>query len=387
MWQLQNFDSEEFINQYWQKKPCVLRNAFSGFEEDQFLSPVSPEELAGLACEEDVHCRLVIEKGGDTPWQVRYGPFEEQDFLDLPETHYSLLVSECEKWMPEMADLLDQFRFIPDWRIDDLMISYAPAEGSVGPHIDQYDVFLLQALGSRRWQYCESRIENAPLIPGLELAILQEFSPDQDLVLNPGDMLYLPPGFAHHGVALERCMTYSIGFRAPTAASALESFALETERLGVDVNRYTDAQLELDRHHAEITTTEIERFRTLATELLQQSDDLWRDAVGKMLSDSAVAGSEEDDQPVYVSDLQSGVWVRHPETRMFYHQSKSNIAVYYNGRVHELPGDPKILAQLQQLCDQHEWSAELINACIEINPLEGFLIELATNGAIISIDD
>ncbi len=106
MWQLQGFDSTEFIKHYWQKKPCVLRNAFTDFE-----SPVSPEELAGLACEEDVHCRLAIEKAGASPWQVRYGPFEEQDFLDLPETHYSLLVSECEKWMPELTNLLDQFSF------------------------------------------------------------------------------------------------------------------------------------------------------------------------------------------------------------------------------------------------------------------------------------
>ena len=141
MWKLEGFDSAEFVSQYWQKKPCVIRNAFPGFE-----SLVSPEELAGLACEEDVHCRLVIENTEAGPWQVSYGPFEDQDFLDLPETHYSLLVSECEKWLPELTDLLDQFRFIPDWRIDDLMISYAPENGSVGPHVDAYDVFLLQGL-------------------------------------------------------------------------------------------------------------------------------------------------------------------------------------------------------------------------------------------------
>jgi 50S ribosomal protein L16 3-hydroxylase len=137
----------EFVQQYWQKKPCLLRNALPNFE-----SAISPEELAGLACEEDVHCRLVFEGSDNKPWAVRYGPFEEQDFLDLPESNYSLLVSECEKWLPELNDLLDQFRFIPDWRIDDLMISYAPEGGSVGPHVDQYDVFLLQALGTRRWQ-------------------------------------------------------------------------------------------------------------------------------------------------------------------------------------------------------------------------------------------
>jgi 50S ribosomal protein L16 3-hydroxylase len=147
MWQLRDFDSAEFINRYWQKQPCVVRNAFLSLDEMR-EQLVSPEELAGLACEEDVHARLVIEKDGTSPWQLRYGPFEEQDFLKLPETHYSLLVSECEKWFPELTDLLNQFRFIPDWRIDDLMISYAPTHGSVGPHIDEYDVFLLQAMGS-----------------------------------------------------------------------------------------------------------------------------------------------------------------------------------------------------------------------------------------------
>jgi 50S ribosomal protein L16 3-hydroxylase len=390
MWQLQGLDSAEFIKHYWQKRPCVLRNAFTDFE-----SPVSPEELAGLACEEDVHCRLVIENAGEnaeenaggSPWQVRYGPFEEQDFLELPETHYSLLVSECEKWIPELTSLLDQFRFIPDWRIDDLMISYAPPDSSVGPHVDAYDVFLLQVMGSRRWLFCDSPSEDPEHIPGLELAILQQFTPDQELLLNVGDMLYLPPGFAHHGVALDHCMTYSIGFRAPTATTALESFALESERLGMKVERYTDAELELDRHHAEITDTEIERFKSLASELLQQPQSLWQDAVGKMLSDSAVVAPENPDQPIYISDLQSSAWLRHPETRLFYHRSANSIEVYYNGRVHELPREQKVLDHLQQLCEHREWSAALINACIEIESLEVLLLELASNGAIIPAID
>ncbi len=215
MWALQNLDIEDFVSQYWQKKPCVIREAFADFE-----LPVTPEELAGLACEEDVHCRLVIERD-DGSWQLRYGPFEERDFLALPERNYSLLVSECEKWMPELNALLDPFRFIPDWRIDDLMLSYAPEGGSVGPHVDEYDVFLLQASGARRWRYGAKRLENPVLIPDLELAILEEFNHDHEIELHPGDMLYLPPGIAHHGVALEPCMTCSIGFRAPTAASVL----------------------------------------------------------------------------------------------------------------------------------------------------------------------
>ena len=380
MWQLQGMDSADFINRYWQKKPCLLRNAFPGFE-----SPVSPEELAGLACEEDVHCRLVLEDGGEKPWQLRYGPFEERDFLGLPETNYSLLVSECEKWLPELGELLDQFRFLPDWRIDDLMISYAPEGGSVGPHVDEYDVFLLQAMGRRRWQYSERRCEDSRLLPNLDLAILQEFDPDQEAVLNPGDLLYLPPGFAHHGVALEPCLTYSIGFRAPDAVSTLESFALEIERIGSNLPRYKDGDLELDRHHAEITDIEIERFKSLAVEFLEQSPELWRDAVGKMLSDSAAGREDDGDQPFYVSDLLANGWIRHPETRLFYHASANRIEVYYNGNLHELPRRDEILERLQQLCDLREWPVSLINRCLEIEALEKFLLELAEKGAILPL--
>ncbi len=382
-WQILDMDSREFVERYWQKKPCVLRNAIPDFE-----SIISPEELAGLACEEDVHGRLVIEKGGEPPWELHYGPFREQDFLDLPESHYSLLVSECEKWIPELADLVDQFRFIPDWRFDDLMISYAPTGGSVGAHIDEYDVFLLQALGSRRWQYNESRSPDAPVIEGLELAILQDFTPDQEVVLTPGDILYLPPGLAHHGVALEPCLPYSIGFRAPTAANALESFAFECEYNAVEAAGYQDAELELDRHPAELTDTEIERFRTIAAALLDKSPDLWRHAIGKMLSDSAVTVPDETDgQPLYVSHLQAHAWFLHPETRLFYHQSGERIEVYYNACLHELPPRPEVLEQLRKLCENREWSVELMRESIAIEPLDALLLELASKHAILPIDE
>ena len=382
MWQLQGFDSAEFVNQYWQKKPCVLRNVF-----DHFVSPVSAEELAGLACEDEVHCRLVIEKDGTQPWQVRYGPFIEQDFLNLPESHYSLLVSECEKWFPELNGLLDQFRFIPDWRIDDLMISYAPTHGSVGPHVDEYDVFLLQAQGQRRWLYSDSRIKNPKLIPDLELAILEQFDPDQDTLLNPGDMLYLPPGIAHHGIALDPCLTYSIGFRTPSAVTALESFSMEIDRIGLNSMRYEDPNLELDRHHSEITSTEIEKFSKLATEVLRQSGSLWQDAVGKMLSDSPVVRDESDTQSFYVSDLRASSWMRHPETRLLYHQDNEIISVYYNGRSHNLPNQNEILELVRNLCDKREWSQDLIKQCIAIEALEKLLLELAYNDAIIPFEE
>lgn len=382
-WRLLDFDVETFVTQYWQQKPCLLRNAIPGFE-----SVISPEELAGLACEEDVHCRLVLQGDNAADWTLRYGPFAEQDFLDLPPSHYSLLVSECEKWMPELNDLLARFRFIPDWRIDDLMISYAPAGGSVGPHVDQYDVFLLQAMGTRRWQYRDTPSTDDALIPGLDLAILQDFHPQQDELLHPGDILYLPPGIAHHGVATEPCMTYSIGFRAPDAVQTLESFVLESDQQAHLAERYRDGELELDRHHAEFTDREIERFRELAMRMLDRSPGLWRDVVGKMLSDSAVATPQDEaQQPVFRSDLHASGWIRHPETRLVYHRSAESIDVYYNGRVHRLPQRPDLLEQLQKLCENYEWPRELVHESLQIPALGELLEELANHHAILPLTE
>ena len=164
----------KFLRDYWQQKPLLVRKAIPGFK-----SPISPEELAGLACDEEVVSRLVMERGGRTPWELRRGPFTEEDFLELPETHWTLLVSDVEKQAPDMAGLIEPFRFVPDWRIDDLMISYAPEHGTVGPHVDDYDVFLLQGLGRRRWQISTQPIDPDNFRPDVELRIMDEFEAEQ----------------------------------------------------------------------------------------------------------------------------------------------------------------------------------------------------------------
>ena len=138
---------QEFLEQYWQKKPLLIRQAFTDFE-----IPITPDDLAGLACEPEIESRLIEENGQDGVWQVTNGPLSEDDFARLPATHWTMLVQDVDKHLPELQYLLDPFRFIPDWRRDDLMISYAPEHGTVGPHTDGYDVFLLQAMGMRRWQ-------------------------------------------------------------------------------------------------------------------------------------------------------------------------------------------------------------------------------------------
>jgi len=381
-WHLQGFDSKEFIHQYWQKKPCLIRQAFDGFE-----SPISPEELAGLACEDDVHSRLVIESGAETPWKLSYGPFTEDDFLSLPETHYSLLVSECEKWIPEFAELLDQFHFIPSWRIDDLMVSYAPEGGSVGPHIDEYDVFLLQSYGRRKWQFSDNRVDNPPLIQGLELAIMQKFRADQEAILEPGDMLYLPPGIAHHGVALEPCMTCSIGFRAPTSTEILESFVLETDRQNLGSKRYSDIELETDRFHAEITSIEIDHIKQMVISLLQQPRSVWVDTAGKLLSDSAVIDTNPEQHPARFDDFFESEWMINPDSKMLYHLSSDSLRFYCNGRCYELPNSRLAIDTVQKLCNRENLVVSTLEACREDASLSSLLLELANTAAIVRIDE
>lgn len=381
-WQLQNFDSDTFISEYWQKKPCVIRQAFADLQ-----SPISPEELAGLACEEDVHSRLVMEKGGESPWQLRYGPFKESDFLSLPESHYSLLVSECEKWLPEFAELLESFRFLPQWRIDDVMISYAPAGGSVGPHIDEYDVFLLQIEGLRDWQFDNQRMSHPALIPDLDLAILESFTSDQQATLAPGDMLYLPPGVAHHGVAVDACLTCSIGFRAPTATEVLESFALEIDKLGLGMQRYRDPDLETSRNANEITATEIGNFRQMVEQLLDQPENIWVESIGKLLSDTVISEAAESAEIASFDQLYADDWMINPDSKILYHQDDANIRFFCNGQVTELPNTAATLEIIQQLCGYVIISDVVLDGCKRDPALNHLLLSMVNSNAIIPVID
>jgi len=381
-WVLSDFDSEGFIRDYWQKKPCVIRQAFVDIE-----SPISPEELAGLACEEDVHSRLIQENSDGVPWQLRYGPFCESDFTTLPESYYSLLVSECEKWIPDIADLLGAFNFVPNWRIDDAMISYAPGGGSVGPHIDEYDVFLLQLQGKRNWQFDESRMTDPVLIPDLDLAILESFNAEQNEILEPGDMLYLPPGVAHHGIAVDACLTCSIGFRAPTASEILESVALEIDKQDLGLSRYSDSSLEIDRHPAEITLKEVKRFRQLATKLLEEPQSLWIDAIGKLLSDTVINSEGQSAGIDNIEQLQNHAWIINPDTRMLYHREGSEFRFYFNGQCTDISASDTTESFIQQICSVEELTFEMLEIAKSQPQLASLLIEMANANAIIAIEE
>jgi 50S ribosomal protein L16 3-hydroxylase len=265
-------NAQRFLAEYWQRKPLLFRRPLSGFQ-----CALDANELAGMACDEAVESRLVLEKQGATPWEVRYGPFDEEMFNNLPESHWTLLVQDVDKHLPEIAKLLDFFRFIPDWRLDDVMVSYAVDQGSVGPHIDDYDVFLYQAKGKRRWKIHTRPVAEHDFIPGLDLRILPQFESEQEWLLEPGDMLYLPPNIAHWGIAEGECMTCSVGFRAPTMREMAAAWFESTLEKGIPKSRYRDPSLKPQSAPGEILPSSLDEFKGLLKACLQsdQQNDRW----------------------------------------------------------------------------------------------------------------
>ena len=264
--QLLGMPPAQFLRDYWQKHPLLIRNAFP-----DFVSPLSPEDLAGLACEEAALSRVIQHNRKKDQWTVRHGPFAEAEFPKLPKHDWTLLVQDVDKWDADVRALIERFDFLPRWRVDDVMISFAAPGGSVGAHVDQYDVFLLQGQGQRHWQI--STEPNAPTAfrDDVELKLLREFKPTHEWTLEPGDMLYLPPGVPHHGVAVDACLTYSIGMRAPSQAELLVDFAEHLAEQTQEEARYADPDLAMPADRYEIDDAALTRLRQALAAL--QADD------------------------------------------------------------------------------------------------------------------
>ncbi len=257
-----DFDADVFLRDYWQKKPLLIRNPWAAWS-----NPMTPDELAGLACESDVESRLI--RQARAQWKVEHGPVPETRFTKLGKAPWTLLVQAVDHHVPEVAALIAPFRFIPNWRIDDVMVSYASDGGGVGPHFDQYDVFLIQGLGQRRWQIGGLCDADTPLLPHDDLRLLADFRPTDEWVLGPGDMLYVPPGFAHNGVAVgDDCMTYSVGFRAPSRSELIAHFCDHLLAELADDDRFADPGLVSQTNPGEISAAALTRLQAMVTETL-----------------------------------------------------------------------------------------------------------------------
>ena len=347
---IQNLDINDFLKNYWQKKPLLIRAAFPNYQ-----SPISAEELAGLACEDFVESRIITENETSPKWSLENGPFSETRFTDLPESHWTILIQGLNKLFPEFDDLLHEFDFIPSWRIDDLMASYAAPEGSVGPHIDQYDVFLLQATGQRKWMISEQVVNEDNFEPDLPLKIIKNFKAESEWILEAGDMLYLPPNVAHYGIGLDDCMTFSIGFRAPSHAELLSSYIDEHITSLPDNLRYQDSDLTASSHNGEISDISIDKIQAILLSHFNDKSKI-KDWFGSFITeylndnDELIVNNLSTDE--FISQFEITKTLRRPASiRANYILNNGNIALYINGEKLNPSSINKELAI--RLCDQH----------------------------------
>ncbi len=303
---LGDLSANEFLADYWQKTPLLIRNGLSD------LPTLSADELAGLALEDEIESRLVLTDQQSANWQLRQGPLSEQDLTSLPPSHWTLLVQAVDQWLPEVHDLLDHFNFIPRWRLDDIMVSLSADQGSVGPHFDNYDVFLVQTHGNKYWrigQHCEG---NTALVEDAPLRLLQDFQQQREYLLAPGDMLYLPPRIAHWGIAKgDDSMTFSVGFRAPTAVELLDDLATELmANPKLSSQPFIDPPLSLGQTGGEINVDYLGAVKKLLIEQLSD-DKLLSEWFARFMTTRKYPDMEllsDDDKP-----RSSASWTEYPQ--------------------------------------------------------------------------
>ncbi len=379
---------DDFLANYWQKKPLLIRNAFPDLQ-----SPITADELAGLACEDDINARLVLEKDGDYPWQAENGPFDEARFARLPETHWSLLISDMEKYLPETMSLVKPFRFLPDWRRDDLMISYAPEGGSVGPHVDDYDVFLIQLSGQRLWKISEHFSDEA--IEGVDLRILKTFDAEQEWLCNPGDLLYLPPNVAHHGVAQRfqgaqgndvDCMTASVGYRAPSLKTITSDYVNFLNENMHDSTRFTDNAPVKPEHHAEISDDTVSQFIDYLKQGLSLEPAQVKRWLGQYCSDnkafeefSTAQGEAEYDELTAIAAQYS--LAQSPYSNFLFSKLALDALLFVNGTCYEVS-----LPFAELLCKNESLDVDQLQRIMNEEE-KGILLSLFNNGSIVVKDE
>lgn len=338
-----------FLRDYWQKRPLLIRNAFADFQP-----PLQPDDLAGLACEPAALARLIVHDEKRDRWHVNSGPLSEADFAKTPSANWTLLVQDVDKWDADVAELLQHFDFLPSWRVDDVMVSYAEPGGGVGAHVDQYDVFLLQGLGQRHWAISDDLMAPKAFRPDIELKQLARFEPTHEWLLEAGDMLYLPPGVPHDGVAFGGpCMTFSIGMRAPSQAELTGDLADHIAEHLPDELRYTDPDLKPVKAAGEIDRAAIERLKASLPFAAALNDDMLRDWFGRFITryrNAQVPAPLEKplSDAALAKQLDAGAQLlRHPWSRLAWSRGKSGCTLYVSG--HAYLATP---ALAQQLCEQ-----------------------------------
>jgi 50S ribosomal protein L16 3-hydroxylase len=380
---LPNFDIDGFLRDSWQKKPLLIRNPWG-----HWRNPLAPDELAGLALEPHIESRLIAQTQ-DT-MTVENGPLAEARFGQLGKAPWTLLVQAVDTHVPDVAALLAPFRFIPNWRIDDVMVSYASDGGGVGAHFDQYDVFLIQGLGTRRWQVGALCNANTPLLPHDDLRLLEAFEATDEWLLEPGDILYVPPRFAHNGVAVgDDCMTYSIGFRAPSRAELIADFADDLVAEMSDDDRYGDAGLALQPNPGEISADAIDTLHNMVLDKLADREAFARWFGGYTSTPKYPEIDFTPDEVMTVEDArdmvnQSQPLCRNPASRFsFIRQDGDAVLLFVDGECFECAAETTAFAE--QLCalDQIALDPQLTKSQVTM----ALIVHLINQGSVAFEDE
>lgn len=375
---LNNFDEQDFLQNFWQKKPLLIRAGFSSVDW------IEADELAGLACEEQIESRILLESKGQ--WQVQHGPFDDAHFAGLPETHWTLLVQAVDHWVPEVAAILNYFRFLPAWRLDDIMVSYAPVGGTVAQHYDFYDVFLIQGEGSRVWQIGQRCSSESVLLADTPVKILQEFEATMEVTLVPGDILYIPARYAHYGVSIEDSLTYSVGFRAPSVRDIVEGVSNEALARLAEDQRYQDSLESLAAAHGEIPSTAVEQIRQMFMSALSDPD-LFQSWLGSFVTErkypeAELIRSELDDWQARLEDGER--LIRQPGSRFAYSVQPDGVGaqMYVDGE-----GYHCALALAKLLCEAETLDTNKLLTCLSDAQQRECLEALLAVGALVFEDD
>ncbi|MDC5854188.1 cupin domain-containing protein [Vibrio europaeus] len=333
MYQL-SFDLEHFLAEFWHKKPTVIKGGFT-----DFIDPISPDELAGLAMEEEVDSRFITNKNNN--WTAQHGPFAESHFESLDESHWQLVVQACNHWHLGAAELIEPFKPLPNWLFDDLMVCFSAPKGGVGPHIDQYDVFIIQGSGKRHWRVGDKDVgQYKESIQAGALRQIEGFDTIIDEILEPGDILYIPPGFPHEGDTLEPSMSYSIGYRSPKEQELLSNFADYVLAHDIGDVHLHNPNMKPQASNGEILSSDTDLLADMLKNALSSDADI-KQFLGAMLSQSRhqldVVEPEElmTSSEIFDHLNASGTLRKVSGVRALYHEQAADTA-YINGEAFQV---------------------------------------------------
>lgn len=381
----ENITPQQFLSEYWQKKPLLIKAAFPGFDD-----PISPDELAGLACEEEVESRLVFNE--NNTWRLQNGPFSEQDFTSLPNNNWSLLVQAVDQWLPEVKKLLTEIPLIPDWRLDDVMVSYATEHAGIGPHFDYYDVIIVQGQGQRQWQLGQHCDHLSSVRKDSDLKILQEFVVTENFTLESGDALYIPPGIAHQGTSLNNSLSYSIGFRAPSYTEIISQYAASLCAEFTEDQRYSDPDLTLQSNTAEISAESFKRVKSLLLDALQNENEIeqWfgRHMTQRKYPELSYFPENEFTDANFAEALANGITLeKHPASRLAFQQKDDRLYLFTDGEAFIIEQkNEAATALLAELCDKN---ISLLNCQDYLSDLDciSLLCKLYNQGTLIETEE